>query len=143
RAFEDQPDKARALFKDFIYLQDEACTIEAIRFYGSPWTPWLNDWAFNLPRGKALAEKGAYIPDNTDVLITHGPPFGISDDAGLVEGREGCHELLFRVEKIAPKLHIFGHIHRDRGCWHIGKTIFANVTTDECLRPVTVLEYPE
>jgi hypothetical protein len=39
------------LFEQFIYLQDQACTIEGIRFYGSPWTPEFNEWTFNLPRG--------------------------------------------------------------------------------------------
>src|SRR5258708_1650152 len=47
RAFEDQPEKARKLFEDFIYLQDEAFTVEGVRIYGSPWTPDFNDWAFN------------------------------------------------------------------------------------------------
>ncbi len=39
RAFEHQPIVARSLFENFIYLQDQACTIEGVRFYGSPWTP--------------------------------------------------------------------------------------------------------
>lgn len=140
RAFEEQPDAARALFKDFIYLQDESCTIEGIRFYGSPWTPAYNDWAFNLPRGKRLAQKWALIPENTDVLITHGPPFGIGDRSPMPE-REGCIDLHARVQRIAPKFHLFGHIHQDRGQWKIGRTTFINVTTDECLRPATVFQY--
>jgi len=141
RAFEDQPAEARALFKDFTYLEDTACTIDGIRFYGSPWTPWLNDWAFNLPRGRALAERWALIPQNADVLITHGPPLFIGDNAGMVPDREGCKELLLRVQKIVPKLHIFGHIHQDPGRWQLGPTTFINVTTDECIRPVTVIEF--
>jgi Icc-related predicted phosphoesterase len=90
-----------------------------------------------------LAQKGALIPENTDVLITHGPPFGIGDYGGLNPGREGCQDLLLRVTMVAPKLHIFGHIHQDRGRWEIGQTTFVNVTSDECLRPVTLIEYPE
>jgi Icc-related predicted phosphoesterase len=111
RAFEDQPAAARILFEKFIYLQDQAYTVEGIKFYGSPWTPEFNDWAFNLPRGAALAEKWALIPEHVDVLITHGPPYGISDNAGTMAGREGCEDLLLRIQNIAPKLHIFGHIH--------------------------------
>lgn len=140
RGFEDQP-AARALFKDFIYLQDEGCTIEGVRFYGSPWTPAYNEWAFNLPRGAALAEKWALIPENTDILITHGPPLGIGDNSGF-PGREGCEDLLQRVQQIAPKLHLFGHIHQDKGRWQVSQTTFINVTTDECLQPPTVITYP-
>jgi Icc-related predicted phosphoesterase len=140
RAFEDQPEAARALFKDFIYLQDQMCILEGIMFYGSPWTPAFNDWAFNLPRGAPLAEKWALIPEGVDILITHGPPFGIGDE-NAIESRKGCQDLLVRVQKIAPKLHLFGHIHQNRGHWEVGATTFINVTTDECLCPATVMQY--
>jgi len=142
RAFERQPEEARRLFADFVYLQDEARTVEGVTFYGSPWTPWYLDWSFNLPRGEPLAEKWAMIPDDTDVLVTHGPPRGIGDDAGEVQWREGCADLLRRVQEVAPRLHVFGHIHRMRGQWRIGPTTFVNATTDECLKPVTVIRYP-
>jgi Icc-related predicted phosphoesterase len=49
---------------------------------------------------------------------------------------------LKRVQVIAPKLHVFGHIHQSRGRWRIGPTTFINATTDECLKNVTVIEYP-
>jgi 3',5'-cyclic AMP phosphodiesterase CpdA len=142
RAFESQPGRARDLFRDFIYLQDQVCIIESVKFYGSPWTPEFHHWAFTLPRGAPLAEKWSLIPDDTDILITHGPPRGIGDHAGSVTGREGCAELLQRVQEIVPTLHIFGHIHQGRGRWHIKGTTFVNVTTDECLAPVTVIHYP-
>src|SRR5205085_2391850 len=57
-----------------LYLQDSGTVIDGVRFWGSPWQPAFNNWAFNLPRGSALAEKWALIPEGTDVLITHGPP---------------------------------------------------------------------
>jgi Icc-related predicted phosphoesterase len=76
------------------------------------------------------------------VLITHGPPRGIGDHTGRVTGREGCADLLQRVQDIVPALHIFGHIHQDRGRWFIKGTTFINVTTDECLAPPTVIIYP-
>jgi 3',5'-cyclic AMP phosphodiesterase CpdA len=61
------------------YLEDTGITIDGIHFWGSPWQPEFHDWAFNLPRGHALAEKWRKIPDNTDVLITHSPPYSILD----------------------------------------------------------------
>ncbi|HEY0463700.1 MAG TPA: metallophosphoesterase, partial [Polyangiaceae bacterium] len=49
----------QTLGEGVIYLQDQAVTIGGLRFWGSPWQPEYNDWAFNLPRGPALAEKWA------------------------------------------------------------------------------------
>lgn len=132
-------ERGRALFADFVYLQDERTVIDGLAFYGSPWQPEFNDWAFNLPRGAALAEKWAAIPTGLDVLITHGPPMGIGDGWTL-SGRAGCADLRTRVEAARPRLHLFGHIHQDGGVWQHGATTFANVTTWECERAPTVID---
>jgi Icc-related predicted phosphoesterase len=79
--FETEPQKARALFAGMHVLIDEPATIRGLRFWGSPWTPVFHDWAFMLPPGAALAARWALIPDALDVLVTHGPPRGILDDA--------------------------------------------------------------
>ena len=103
----------RLLDNSIIYLEDSAVEIENLKFYGSPWQPRFYDWAFNLMRGAELAEKWKLIPNDTDVLITHGPPHGILDEVPrqyFVENT-GCEELRKRVEKVRPKLHVFGHIH--------------------------------
>lgn len=121
------------------YLQDSGVTIDGVRFWGSPWQPAFNDWAFNLPRGAPLAEKWALIPADTDVLITHGPPHGIGDNSGYA-GRSGCDDLRAAVLKIKPALHMFGHIHQDGGLWERDGVHFANVTTWECERAPTVLQ---
>jgi Icc-related predicted phosphoesterase len=122
-----------------IYLQDQAAVIGGLQFWGSPWQPEYNDWAFNLPRGPALAEKWALIPQGTDVLVTHGPPRGFGDRSPI--GRHiGCEELLPAVHRVSPALHLFGHIHQDGGFWRAGGTSFANVTTWECERSPTVID---
>ena len=54
-AFLEHPEEARAMVADFVYLEDSGATIDGVSFWGSPWQPEFNDWAFNLPRGKALA----------------------------------------------------------------------------------------
>jgi Icc-related predicted phosphoesterase len=96
------------------YLQDSLIEIEGLIIYGSPWQPRFYDWAFNLNRGKEIAEKWNLIPDATDVLITHGPPQEILD---LTPGGDsaGCEELRKRIEKLNLKAHIFGHIHSGYG----------------------------
>jgi hypothetical protein len=121
------------LGKEIVYLQDAEATIEGVRFWGSPWQPKFHEWAFNLPRGEALASKWALIPTGIDVLITHGPPLGIGDRAGDPV-RQGCTDLLAAVRRVTPLLHLFGHIHQDGGCWREEGICFANVTTWECER---------
>lgn len=131
------PVRARRKLQGLTYLEDEAATICGLRFWGSPWQPWFFDWAFNLPRGPALAARWARIPTDTDVLVTHGPPRGHGDRTAD-DRREGCDDLLARVEAVQPMLHVFGHIHEDRGTWRVGRTVVANVTTNECELEPTV-----
>jgi len=68
--------------KNVHYLFDSMVEIDGLKIYGSPWQPEFFDWAFNLPRmGKELEETWDRIPENLDVLVTHGPPWGILDVA--------------------------------------------------------------
>lgn len=140
RCLEDQPDAARRILTDVTYLQDEAVSIGGVSFYGSPWQPAFHSWAFNVERGPELAQRWALIPQNTDVLVTHAPPIGIGDRIAE-DHRAGCADLLHRVLTVQPKLHLFGHIHTDRGRWNLAGVTFANVTTDECTKPVSVFDY--
>jgi predicted phosphodiesterase len=124
------------------YLEDGETRAGELRVWGSPWQPEFNDWAFNLPRGAALAERWALIPEGIDVLVTHGPAEGIGDRTE-VGGRHGCSDLLARVREVRPRLHLFGHIHEDGGAWRQGETLFCNVTTWECERAPTVVDIDE
>jgi 3',5'-cyclic AMP phosphodiesterase CpdA len=139
RLFETEPERARDALGDAIYLQDAEAVVGGLSFYGSPWQPAFNDWAFNLPRGAALAAVWAKIPDRLDILVTHSPPAGIGDH-GTVEERVGCADLRARVAVVRPRLHLFGHIHQGGGLWRHDETVFANVTTWECERAATVID---
>jgi Icc-related predicted phosphoesterase len=69
--------------------------------------------AFNLDRGAPIKEKWDLIPSNglVDVLVTHGPPYGILD-VTYENLTVGCEELAIAVkDRIKPRLHVFGHIH--------------------------------
>ena len=107
---------ARLLTADFNvkYLQDSFVKIGNLQIYGSPWQPRFYDWAFNLNRGAEIAEKWKMIPADTDILITHGPPFEILDQTPNFDFA-GCEELRKTIETIRPKAHIFGHIHSGYG----------------------------
>lgn len=95
------------------YLQDKKVEIESLVFYGSPWVHNLPNWAFNCEEPE-MSLYWMNIPDYTDVLITHGPPTGIGDQA---QGRYhvGSSSLANRVREVSPKLHVFGHIHEGYG----------------------------
>lgn len=109
-----EPQQARSLLKDVHYLQDQALEVEGLSLYGSPWQPVFFDWAFNLPRGPALAAKWSAIPAPLDILITHTPPYGIGDKVQSGD-RVGCEALRERLPQVQPRVHVFGHIHEDYG----------------------------
>lgn len=105
--------ECREILTNAIYLQDESVTIDGVKFYGSPWQPEFCNWAFNLPRGQKLKEKWDMIPDDTDVLITHGPAYMKLDYCE--GGNVGCEELAKAVLRVKPEVHLFGHIHEGYG----------------------------
>lgn len=94
------------------YLNEESIAINGVKFFGSPWTPWFYDWAFNAARGKECKKHWDKIPQDTDVLVTHGPPRGHLD---CCPKPMGCDDLLAAVIDIKPRLHVFGHIHEGYG----------------------------
>lgn len=126
--FERTPVQARRLITNAVYLQDEEATVAGLRIYGSPWQPWFCDWAFNLRRGPQLRVVWDRIPAGIDVLVTHGPPRGHGDRTS--DGRnEGCDDLLEAVQRVRPRLHVFGHIHEAYGVTREGETTFVNASS--------------
>ena len=133
--FEDNPNQIKSLlteYKTVEYLQDELLLVgkgdyeDMIKIWGTPWQPEFHNWAFNLPRGDKLKEKWDMIPVDTDILITHGPPFGKLDYVPYDNVNVGCEELMKRVQEIKPKIHVFGHIHEGFGYVFDGTTHFIN-----------------
>ena len=100
------------------YLQDDEIVIDGIKFWGSPWTPEFYNWAFMYKRGEEAASYWKNIPEDVNVLITHGPPmtdtfldFTVYDQINV-----GCEELAKRIEELPNlKVHCFGHIHEGYG----------------------------
>ena len=108
------------------YLRDNGVEIEGLKFWGSPWQPWFCDWAFNLRRGPEIRAKWDLIPEGVDVLVTHGPPMGILDRVG--NSHVGCADLAVAVARLAPKIHVFGHIHSGYGQESNRRTRFYNAS---------------
>jgi len=115
KLFEQSSSWAKSLIpNNIVYLEDSEIIIEGIKFYGTPVQKIFFNWAFN--RTEAVLERHwKAIPDDTDVLITHSPPYGIGDyvSAGYsTDGPQGSPSLYLEVVKrIRPKIHCFGHIH--------------------------------
>jgi Icc-related predicted phosphoesterase len=116
--FQRYPEVIEEILKEFpniTYLQDSGIEINGVRFWGSPWQPTFYNWAFNLDRGPEIREKWKLIPEDTDVLITHGPAYGHCD---MVLSGEfvGCEDLLNEIHtRLKIKWHICGHIHCGHG----------------------------
>lgn len=95
------------------YLEDSGTEFEGLKIWGSPWTPEFCAWYFMKKRGREMAEVWEKVPTDTDILITHGPPYGILDKC---EDRHlGCGRLRMALNRVKPKLHVFGHIHECGG----------------------------
>jgi len=110
---------------NLIYLENSATTILGYKIYGSPVQPHFYDWAFNVRRER-IGEIWNQIPNDTEILITHGPPLGFGD---CNEDNEhvGCEDLLNAIRnRVKPKIHAFGHIHHDYGVWKDENTIYVN-----------------
>ena len=138
--FQDYPQAARDLVANtrVIYLENSGVELEGLRFWGSPYTPKFFDWAFMYDR--ADGEKmWSEIPEGTDVLITHGPPSGILDRAcpQMESAHLGCYDLRKSVQRVKPKIHVFGHIHGGSGKHEGIDTTFYNTSVvDEAYKVV-------
>jgi Icc-related predicted phosphoesterase len=141
---ERNPDGFRAILQDVTYLQDESIEIGGLNIYGSPWTPTFGyGWAFNADRDR-IFQHWKKIPGNTDILVTHGPAFGILDRNQERE-RCGCPRLRDVIEfEVQPKLHICGHIHEGYGVGHLGFTTMVNASVlnrhYQCVNKPVVIE---
>jgi Icc-related predicted phosphoesterase len=123
---EADPELMRAL--PWTYLCDEATDAGGLKIHGSPWTVTFMEWAF-MKDEEDLVATWARIPDDVDVLVTHGPPFGSGDLAvhGLHVGSETLATRLSELEGL--RLHVFGHIHEAGGSRDTdGDTTLANVS---------------
>src|SRR5690606_27484187 len=105
-----------------------------VLFYGTPWVPQLRNWAF-YKDNNALINAFSCIPQDTDVLITHGPPLGVNDSLGTkVFGEHlGSEELADELESRhkhnnSINVNIHGHVHEGRGYTERWGTKFYNVT---------------
>ena len=128
----------KQLCKDsnIIYLEHESVEIEGIKIFGSPYTPRFGDWYFMKQRHK-LWNMWEQIPDDTDILVVHGPPNGCLDFSYKRDHTLeccGCRSLKKQIlQRLNLKFCLFGHIHNNEDIINAGimklsicDTIFSN-----------------
>ena len=77
--FFEKNEQIATIHPSITLLINEGIEINGLYFWGSPMTPGLGNWAFLRDFGEEIAKTWNKIPKNTDVLITHTPPYGIMD----------------------------------------------------------------
>ena len=131
---ESNPKEAAAAAKshNIFYLNDSGVTIEGVKIWGSPITPQFHDWSFMRAPGKDIEKHWALIPADTQLLITHGPVWGVLDAVQRTEvltEHTGCPSLGARITEVQPDYHVFGHIHEAYGESVQNRTTHLNVST--------------
>lgn len=124
-----------------VYLEDSGIEINGVKFWGSPIQPFFHAWEFNRHRGADIVKHWDLIPYDTNVLITHGPPAHIRDEAPRDFGgyeNVGCKDLLNKIDNLSNlKAHIFGHIHAGYGTKQIARCTFVNASScTEAYNPI-------
>lgn len=122
-AAKEEVKKVLENYPDLVYLEDSSFEYMGLKFWGSPITPWFHDWAFNRWEDE-IGQYWTIIPEDIDVLITHGPAFGIGDllhpqfRRYNEKNNVGCPLLLREIQnRIKPAIHAFGHIHEAYGIY--------------------------
>jgi Icc-related predicted phosphoesterase len=118
------------------YLQDESTEVAGFRVHGSPWQPVFMDWAFNATELE-LCRRWSLIPTGTDILLLHGPPFGVGDLEPYGKTHTGSRGLRGWIEAVKPKLVCCGHIHDGYGVYDVidGTVVVNAAHVDEDYEP--------
>ena len=111
------------------YLEDNGVEICGLKFWGSPVSRPFCNWAFNRLESK-MEQHWKAIPEDTDILITHSPPYMIMDYAESGSAEHTGSESLYRevFDRIKPMVHVFGHIHEQYGIKEIDGIKFINAS---------------
>lgn len=144
---EAQPSSSemKKLLTNCTYLQDSFCEVEGLKIYGTPHQPVFFNWAFNR-EDEQRQKLFSAIPSDSDIVLCHGPPYNILDK--VHDGQHvGCPIMRKEMlERVKPKLMVFGHIHEDHGVEKIDNTIFVNAANCtvryKCTQKPIVVDIP-
>eukprot|EP01084_Bolivina_argentea_P319927 554969_1 len=115
--------------KNVIYLQDEMIDVHGIKIYGTPWNH-RKRMSFGAHTSK-MKRIWKMIPNNCDILVTHQPPFSEYLNKLLCKESRGNVDLWNEIiNRIEPKVHLFGHDHDYNGWRKYEETVFINSAMD-------------
>lgn len=112
-------------FINAAFLEDRVIEAAGLAIYGSPWCPDLPGFAY-FASHEELIEHWKRIPTDIDILVTHTPPYRILDLPTSGNVHLGCQHLLQELNRVRPRLHVFGHVHASHGVFENGTTRFIN-----------------
>ena len=113
-----QTDRGHDILSDsgmpFTYLRDESVEMLGLKIHGTPWTPTFFNWAF-MADDDELRLKWDLIPDDTDILVSHGPRINTGDKVS--SGKcAGSVSMGYKMDNdLSLKLHVYSHIHEAYG----------------------------
>lgn len=134
------------------FIHNKLVNIDGVNFYGESRTPVFGTWGWMYERGQDAEEVWSHLPPETDVLVCHGPPFGVLDVCPDYFNRHekrlvhvGCPALARRLEEVKTKWVVCGHIHFSHGASRTsyGSTVVnASICTEQYnpLNPPLVID---
>ena len=114
--FEKWAVAVRELMLPWCYLEDRETTYQGVKFYGLPWVPNLSNWAFHADDHR-LDLYYDQVPNDTDVVISHGPPQFYCDFTCPTYGSQhaGAPHVNGMLRRVRPQAFVCGHIHEGYG----------------------------
>lgn len=112
------------------YYEDVGFEFQEIKFWLTPQNLRFYDWSFNRSEAQ-LREYFNLIPCDTNVLVSHQPPYGAGDLTERGE-RVGSVSLMRKIQELNLDFACVAHIHSDRGIHQLNDTMIINAAiTDE------------
>lgn len=105
------------LYPNIHLLHNETVEIDGVKFFGTPYTTTFLDWNWMMSEGELFKMWDSLIPENLDVILSHGPPYGFCDNVNQSvyghnsESKLGSKALLAVLLNKSPKYVFCGHIH--------------------------------
>lgn len=128
---DDQIDISKIKLPEHVeVLNGKSSKYKGVTFFGSPYckySPKIIESTLDLNEDQ-LKDKFNNITLETDVLITHMPPYGFGDTVKYQSYHLGSSSLLDRIRIVKPKIHLFGHIHTGKKYEKWNGTTFYNVS---------------
>jgi Icc-related predicted phosphoesterase len=143
--FQDMPYLVPTTDMRWTYLLRSSVDIDGLKIWGTPDSLPFYDWSFNVSEENLKLEYQT-IPPETDIIVSHGPPYGLGDlvDNSWSHEHTGSESFTDHIKKYQPQLVVVGHIHSAYGEFSLGPTKIINASVlDEQYQLVNVPIYAE